>query len=214
MWTQKKALHSCRKLWADCVNAALEKEGYSARVDHRSLKDRGIKREAQIHVGRGYRDKERRLINERIKAENLQNAILDAEKNRLLATAASYEREARYLTLTIEDTENEIKALAHEIEAVEKEIVTSAKATVLEKSSVFAGVISSKPAVHDPIKIAPELAPKPMKVFDFETVAFREKLEREAAEKIRLAAIEREKTTHMERADALATFDDGPSGPS
>jgi Ti-type conjugative transfer relaxase TraA len=40
-----------RKTWADFQNAALEKAGSDARVDHRSLEARGIDRESTIHMG-------------------------------------------------------------------------------------------------------------------------------------------------------------------
>ena len=42
----------CRKLFAQMTNAALEKAGHSARVDHRTLVAQGIEdREASIHLG-------------------------------------------------------------------------------------------------------------------------------------------------------------------
>lgn len=41
----------CRELFASMTNAALEKAGHSARVDHRSLEAQGIDREAGIHLG-------------------------------------------------------------------------------------------------------------------------------------------------------------------
>ena len=41
----------CRELFADMTNAALEKAGHSARVDHRSLVAQGIDRDAGIHLG-------------------------------------------------------------------------------------------------------------------------------------------------------------------
>jgi hypothetical protein len=43
-----------RERWAELTNDALAKSGYSVRVDHRSLKDQGIDREPQIHVGAGW----------------------------------------------------------------------------------------------------------------------------------------------------------------
>lgn len=44
-------LISTRKLIADRQNAALEKYGYDARVDHRSLKEQGIDRKPERHLG-------------------------------------------------------------------------------------------------------------------------------------------------------------------
>jgi len=38
---------------ADIINAKLEEKGYSARVDHRSLKEQGIERAPERHLGPG-----------------------------------------------------------------------------------------------------------------------------------------------------------------
>ncbi|WP_229828166.1 MobA/MobL family protein [Pigmentiphaga litoralis] len=46
-----EALIETRKKFADLQNAALEQAGHSARVDHRSLKDRGIARPPERHLG-------------------------------------------------------------------------------------------------------------------------------------------------------------------
>ncbi len=40
-----------RKRWADLQNKHLELHGHSARVDHRSNRDRGIEKEAEKHLG-------------------------------------------------------------------------------------------------------------------------------------------------------------------
>ena len=44
-WNDVGLLVKQRESWAEAVNAALEKAGRTERVDHRSLKDRGIDRE-------------------------------------------------------------------------------------------------------------------------------------------------------------------------
>jgi hypothetical protein len=48
-WTTK----DFREKWGADLNHALERAGYDARVDHRSLKEQGIDREPQIHIGPG-----------------------------------------------------------------------------------------------------------------------------------------------------------------
>jgi hypothetical protein len=48
--------------WEHYANAALERAGHDVRIDHRSLKDQGIDREAQIHVGPNARELERQGI--------------------------------------------------------------------------------------------------------------------------------------------------------
>jgi hypothetical protein len=40
-----------RRKWDDVVNNALERAGHDVRIDHRSLKEQGIGREPQIHIG-------------------------------------------------------------------------------------------------------------------------------------------------------------------
>lgn len=47
----KSALVERRKLWADCVNAALERNGFSERVSHLSNAERGLDEEPTRHLG-------------------------------------------------------------------------------------------------------------------------------------------------------------------
>lgn len=49
--TLKNELVSRRENWAELQNFHLEKHGHTARVDHRSNRDRGIKQEAEKHLG-------------------------------------------------------------------------------------------------------------------------------------------------------------------
>lgn len=51
MTTEKGSTQRFRDAWEEEVNRALEREGIDERVDKRSLKDQGIDREPQIHVG-------------------------------------------------------------------------------------------------------------------------------------------------------------------
>jgi MobA/MobL family len=46
-WTTK----DFREKWSDGMNHALERAGHDVRIDHRSLKEQGIDREPQIHIG-------------------------------------------------------------------------------------------------------------------------------------------------------------------
>jgi len=50
-WNDVGLLVKQRESWADAVNAALEQAGRDERVDHRSLKDRGIDRDPQPKIG-------------------------------------------------------------------------------------------------------------------------------------------------------------------
>jgi len=51
-WNDVGLLVKQRQSWADAVNAALEKAGCEERVDHRSLKDRGIDQMPQPKIGK------------------------------------------------------------------------------------------------------------------------------------------------------------------
>lgn len=48
---RKEDLVALRGRWAELQNKHLEKHGHSVRVDHRSLKDKGVKREPERHLG-------------------------------------------------------------------------------------------------------------------------------------------------------------------
>jgi MobA/MobL family len=50
-WNQKSVLQSHRSAWAIHANRALEKAGYESRIEHRSLKDQGLDRLPQLHLG-------------------------------------------------------------------------------------------------------------------------------------------------------------------
>ena len=50
-WNRPEVLEQWRKVWADMVNAELEKHGLECRVDHRSYADQGIELIPQIHEG-------------------------------------------------------------------------------------------------------------------------------------------------------------------
>jgi hypothetical protein len=50
-WNDRALVPYWRESWANAVNAALEKAGFEERVDHRSLKDRGIDREPEPKLG-------------------------------------------------------------------------------------------------------------------------------------------------------------------
>jgi len=92
-WNSKPMLEGWRAAWANHVNGALERGGYSVRVDHRTLIDQGIEREPQLHHG----NKPVRIAqNEAVKAHAV--ALIDlaavrfqiaAERARLAARSPS-----------------------------------------------------------------------------------------------------------------------------
>jgi hypothetical protein len=48
---RREQLGEWREKWAHLVNRHLERHGHEARIDHRSLKEQGIDREATVHLG-------------------------------------------------------------------------------------------------------------------------------------------------------------------
>lgn len=50
-WNTRKKLSELREAWADTLNASLAASGSTARVDHRSNKDRGIETQPSDHIG-------------------------------------------------------------------------------------------------------------------------------------------------------------------
>jgi hypothetical protein len=61
-WNNQDKVEEWRKAWADFANAALEKHGFSERIDHRSLDEQGIDRIPTIHMGISATQMERRGV--------------------------------------------------------------------------------------------------------------------------------------------------------
>ena len=86
-WNDVGLLVKQRETWADAVNAALERAGSAERVDHRSLKDRGLDRTPEPKIGvaatamkkRGVvEDPERFQLVRRVKVENEVRPMMKA----------------------------------------------------------------------------------------------------------------------------------------
>ncbi len=90
-WNDVGFLAKQRESWANAVNVALEKAGRNERVDHRSLKDRGIDRVPEPKIGvaatamkrRGILDDpERHQLVRRVKIMNAVRPMMKAIKER------------------------------------------------------------------------------------------------------------------------------------
>ena len=97
-WNKKAAIQSHRKAWAETANQALAKAGSDARIDHRSLKDQRIEREAQIHLGAQVIEMEKRGVPtrigdewRRIEAHNREVAEWETELEQIQLALASNE---------------------------------------------------------------------------------------------------------------------------
>lgn len=81
-------LNALRERWAAFTNAALERAGQGARIDHRSNEARGLDAVATVHVGHGRDADERRAHNAEIRALNHTLASARAELAELEAKPA------------------------------------------------------------------------------------------------------------------------------
>ncbi len=98
-WNQKALIEHWRERWAEYQNQALEKYGFEARVDHRSLEDQGIDREPTTHLGpnaQALEDQgvatERGDENRRRKAANSNREQLKDELAKITRRIAAVER--------------------------------------------------------------------------------------------------------------------------
>lgn len=109
-WNDVARLVKQRESWAAAVNAALEKAGRSERVDHRSLKDRGVDRLPEPKLGPT--------------ATAMKREGVDSERHQLV-------REVKML--------NELRPLLKAVKAGGEVRQRGVGATWWEKSVVFAG---------------------------------------------------------------------------
>ena len=69
-WNKREALERHRQAWEEYANRALERAGYDERIDHRSLKEQGVEREPQIHLGAKVTEMEARGVQTRVGDES------------------------------------------------------------------------------------------------------------------------------------------------
>ena len=69
-WNKRQVLEQQRKAWEEYANRALERAGYDARIDRRSLKEQGVEREPQIHLGAKVLEMEARGVRTRVGDES------------------------------------------------------------------------------------------------------------------------------------------------
>ena len=61
-WNEQSKAEYWRAAWADCVNAAMERENYPKRIDHRSYARQGLEKLPTVHLGVAAFQMERRGI--------------------------------------------------------------------------------------------------------------------------------------------------------
>lgn len=77
--------HRERRRWAELVNTALERAGFEARVDHRTLEEQGIERLPLAHLGPVATRMERRGIQTEL---GNRNRDIKEQNSRLRAISA------------------------------------------------------------------------------------------------------------------------------
>lgn len=111
-WNKRDAVRAYRADWADYANQALERAGYEVRVDHRSLKEQGIEREPQIHLGAKVMEMEARGISTQVGAESRRISKVNDDIARQQANCKRLRT-----SIEIEQTLEQILAVAATISA-------------------------------------------------------------------------------------------------
>lgn len=106
-----------RARWAELANERLREHQIEARIDHRSLKDQGIDREATVHLGPSVIGMERRgvrtEVGERVREEQRREMDLRLERARELGELARQSQELERSTI---DLSEDLKAALKERE--------------------------------------------------------------------------------------------------
>jgi len=103
-WNQKELLESWRKSWEVNANRALEREGFEERIDRRTLKDQGIERIPQIHVGPKVFEMEKRGV----RTERGQRASDIIDANEKIISLEKYKESIEHeRTIEHETSQNE-----------------------------------------------------------------------------------------------------------
>ena len=81
-WNQRAEIERHRQAWAEYTNRALERAGYDERIDHRSLKEQGVEREPQIHLGAKVLEMEARGVQTRVGDESRRISKVNCDLER------------------------------------------------------------------------------------------------------------------------------------
>ena len=98
-WNKRAQLQQQREAWAKHVNAHLERAGYEARIDHRSLKEQGSERQPQPKLGPAVMNMEAKGIltekGDEFRRVNKANRDLERQQSRREKVRADIETERR-----------------------------------------------------------------------------------------------------------------------
>ena len=112
-WNKKETLQAWREGWAEAINRALERQNCQERVDHRTLTEQGVFREASQHLGPAVTAMERRgehtragEHNRRVDEANRERAELQREQRQNAAALERAEQKQRQRQAQQREAEN------------------------------------------------------------------------------------------------------------
>ena len=120
---RREQLGEWREKWANLANRHLERHGHEARIDHRSLKEQGIDREATVHLGYAANEMAQR---------GAQSDKMDALRD----------------VLARNEIRVDMKAIERELRALEQEEAKQQKAQAAERAAAE----KAKQAAPQPVK--------------------------------------------------------------
>ena len=115
-WNKRQVLERQRKAWEEYANRALERSGYDERIDHRSLKEQGVEREPQIHLGAKVLEMEARGVRTRVGDESRRIAEVNRDIERKAA-----QREKVQVEIKANQIQNELHVLSEYSYSLESE---------------------------------------------------------------------------------------------
>ena len=101
-WNKRQALEGQRKAWEEYTNRALERAGFDQRIDHRSLKEQGVEREPQIHLGAKVMEMEARGVPTRVGEESRRISKVNRDIERKAAQCEKVQAEIEAEQVQIE----------------------------------------------------------------------------------------------------------------
>ena len=138
-------LQATRQRWADVQNTHLECHGHDARVDHRSLKDQGIDREPEKHLGSlGVRKTNQNDISALLERRAADGELERAQRDDSLIDLSGDLKRAK-----AERTDQQEAALALAAQAMEKFKAKHEQARKAKTESLAQSLDSYKPAFDE-----------------------------------------------------------------
>lgn len=157
-WDKKETLLKWRKEWANTCNKHLERQGFKARIDHRTLTVQGIKRDAMQYVEQKYKTAQEKIHEhwENIamsQMEQEQVKIENAEVKKLERLINKLQLDKSYLEELREKIDNEKyidskvyleKSLEQAIKQIENEVEQ------IDRISIFELERANEPQYREP----------------------------------------------------------------